>query len=148
MDARSATIAGRRQEELAPDDQDALWSVRLNRVVRRAMNVMVLHVDNCPSVAPLMDQMAQVLAGRTDGSVSERVVVSDAAAKRLKLRGSPTVLVDGSDPFPAPSGSMGLSCRLYETPYGPRGFPTEPLSLPHPVRLPRPVRPSPISLAR
>ena len=27
--------------------------------------------------------------------------------------GSPTILIDGNDPFPGPSGPVGLSCRSY-----------------------------------
>ena len=37
--------------------------------------------------------------------------------------GSPTVLVDGGDVFPA-SRTAGLSCRLYETPEGRKNSPT------------------------
>ena len=51
---------------------------------------------------------------------SVRVVASDHPG----FSGSPTVLVDGEDPFLA-SRVDGLSCRLYATPEGPRNSPTE-----------------------
>lgn len=49
--------------------------------------------------------------------------VEVAFAGRPGFSGSPTVLVDGVDVFPA-SRADGLSCRLYETPEGHRGSPT------------------------
>jgi hypothetical protein len=38
--------------------------------------------------------------------------------------GSPTILVNGRDPFPAATSTRALSCRLYPTPDGPAGSPT------------------------
>jgi len=40
------------------------------------------------------------------------------------LHGSPSVLVDGEDPFAEPGADVGLSCRLYRTPVGLAGAPT------------------------
>ena len=55
----------------------------------------------------------------------ERVeVTSPEDAERLSFRGSPTVLVDGLDPFADPSAPVGLSCRVSATPEGLRGSPT------------------------
>jgi len=46
-------------------------------------------------------------------------------AERLRFVGSPTLLLDGQDPFAAQTaGSFGLSCRIYRTPEGPAGSPT------------------------
>ncbi len=45
-------------------------------------------------------------------------------AERLGFIGSPTVLIDGSDPFAAPGSPVGLACRLYVTPEGLAGSPT------------------------
>ena len=42
----------------------------------------------------------------------------------LWFRGSPTVLVDGRDPFADESAPAGLSCRVFATPEGLRGAPT------------------------
>ena len=38
--------------------------------------------------------------------------------------GSPTILVDGRDPFPRTGPATELTCRLYPTPEGPAGSPT------------------------
>jgi hypothetical protein len=36
-----------------------------------------------------------------------------AEAARWGMRGSPTLLVDGADPFAAPGGGPAVACRLY-----------------------------------
>ena len=45
-------------------------------------------------------------------------------AERLRFRGSPTVLINGSDPFARESDPVGLSCRVFRTPGGLKGAPT------------------------
>jgi hypothetical protein len=44
--------------------------------------------------------------------------------ERLRFAGSPTILLNGTDPFDEPSGEYGLACRVYRTPEGPAGSPT------------------------
>jgi hypothetical protein len=74
------------------------------------MRLEVLHVPDCPNVAPLLGRLAEV----TDVPVSTRVVESDVEAARFGMAGSPTLLVDGVDPFAAPGECAGgVSCRLY-----------------------------------
>jgi ABC-2 type transport system permease protein len=52
-------------------------------------------------------------------------VNSDEEARRLGFPGSPTVRIDGRDPFPVPErGQGGLACRVYATPEGMRSIPT------------------------
>ncbi len=77
------------------------------------MNVTVLHTEDCPNLAPLLAELNDLLADRTDVTVATTVVHTDDEAQRLGFHGSPTVLVDGHDPFPAPSELVGLSCRQY-----------------------------------
>ena len=45
-------------------------------------------------------------------------------ADAARFRGSPTILVNGRDPFAGGDQTFGLSCRLYQTPHGPAGSPT------------------------
>jgi hypothetical protein len=45
-------------------------------------------------------------------------------AERLAFRGSPTILVNGVDPFAEPGTPIGLACRVYRTPAGGDGAPT------------------------
>jgi hypothetical protein len=37
-------------------------------------------------------------------------------AERLRFVGSPTILIDGRDPFGGTGEGFGLSCRVYATP--------------------------------
>ncbi len=51
-------------------------------------------------------------------------VHSAEEAERLGLRGSPTVLVDGHDPFSDPGATAGLACRIYRSAAGADGAPS------------------------
>jgi hypothetical protein len=77
------------------------------------MNVTVLHAEDCPNLEPLMAVLRELLQNRGDVTVATTVVCTDDEAQRIGFRGSPTVLVDGRDPCPAPPGPVGLSCRQY-----------------------------------
>lgn len=58
--------------------------------------------------------------------VSLALVESDEDAERVRFVGSPTLLLDGRDPFEEEAtGGYGLSCRIYRTPEGPAGSPTK-----------------------
>jgi hypothetical protein len=48
-------------------------------------------------------------------SVEETEVATPEAAARLGMRGSPTLIVDGLDPFPSNVVEGALACRLYKT---------------------------------
>jgi hypothetical protein len=88
------------------------------------MAITVLHVPDCPNLGLLRARLAEAL-DRLGGSVpvEERVVVEAEEAARLGFGGSPTLLVDGRDPFPTTAAGW-LTCRLYPTPSGPQGAPT------------------------
>lgn len=70
----------------------------------------VLHVPDCPNLAQLLERLREVTAA----PVITREVGSEAEAVALGMAGSPTLLVNGTDPFAALDGrECGLSCRLY-----------------------------------
>lgn len=77
------------------------------------MELTVLSVPDCPSVAVLTERLREVLGGRRDVRVSHRVVKDEVTAIRAGMHGSPTLLVDGRDPFAQPGQTPSLSCRLY-----------------------------------
>ncbi|WP_240617226.1 organomercurial lyase MerB [Nocardioides speluncae] len=75
-----------------------------------ATTIEVLHVPDCPNLAAMLERLAQV----TDLPLVTREVTTEAEAIGRGMAGSPTVLVNGTDPFAGPtSGGGGLSCRLY-----------------------------------
>jgi len=77
------------------------------------MRIQVLHVSDCPGAAVLTERLSSLLAGRPDVHLDRQVVTDDAQAVALGMSGSPTLLVDGVDPFAEPGRSPSMSCRLY-----------------------------------
>ncbi len=77
------------------------------------MHVTVLAVPDCPNVMLLEERLAQVLQGRRDLTVSRLVIADQDEAARRGMHGSPTILVDGADPFARPGQRPSVSCRLY-----------------------------------
>jgi hypothetical protein len=89
------------------------------------MQVELLYFDGCPNWQETEQRLreAMVTAG-CDVPVEHVHVTTAEQAERLSFRGSPTVLVDGVDPFADPDDPVGLSCRVFRTPEGLRGAPT------------------------
>jgi hypothetical protein len=77
------------------------------------MRLTILHVRDCPNVETLELRLAEVIAGRGDVDVERRLVDSEAVASELGMAGSPTLLVEGRDPFTESARSTSVSCRLY-----------------------------------
>ena len=77
------------------------------------MRVHILSVPDCPNVPPLQQRLAEVLAGRGDVTVTIEVIDSSDLAAEAGMAGSPTLLVDGVDPFAGPGQVPSVSCRLY-----------------------------------
>lgn len=79
------------------------------------MRVEMLIVPDCPNSPVLRERLALALAGRTDVEVAEHVVDGQAEAEHRGMHGSPTLLVEGRDPFAAPGAPASMSCRLYRS---------------------------------
>lgn len=87
------------------------------------MNIELLYFDGCPHWKTADERLAQV-AARRGLSVEHRLVTTPEEAEAAQFRGSPTILIDGRDPFASGDEAFGLSCRVYQTPDGPAGAPT------------------------
>ncbi|MGV8968390.1 MAG: thioredoxin family protein [Cellulomonas sp.] len=57
-------------------------------------------------------------------TVTHHLVETLEEAERVGFHGSPSVLLDGVDPFADAGAPVGLACRIYQTPAGPAGAPT------------------------
>jgi hypothetical protein len=79
------------------------------------MELMVLAVPDCRNAPVLERRLATALAGRPAVTVARRVITDAAQAARWGMHGSPTLLIDGHDPFAAPGVGAALACRLYPT---------------------------------
>lgn len=77
------------------------------------MKIEILHVPDCPNSGVLTDRLATLIADRGDVVVTQRVIRDHAEAATHGMSGSPTLLVDGVDPFAAAAAASSLSCRLY-----------------------------------
>jgi len=76
------------------------------------MDLLVLAVEACPHVSEFEERLAVALADLEGAVVRRRVIADEAAAAAAGMHGSPTLLVDGSDPFAAPGQPTSMSCRL------------------------------------
>lgn len=90
------------------------------------MQVELLYFDGCSNwqLADERLQHALVQARRDDVRVTRRQVNTPEQAEAAGFRGSPTVLVNGRDPFAGPDSAVGLSCRVFRTEFGLAGAPT------------------------
>ncbi|MUM18620.1 alkylmercury lyase [Mycobacterium sp. CBMA271] len=78
------------------------------------MNLEILQVPECPNVAVLQDRIGRALeAEHLTATITHRVIDSLAAAEQHGMTGSPTLLIDGRDPFDEPGLIPAVSCRLY-----------------------------------
>jgi hypothetical protein len=85
------------------------------------MDLVLLTVPGCPNAAAFEERLAAALAGHPAAAVRRRVVVDEREAAEAGMHGSPTLLIDGSDPFAAPGQPPSLSCRLYRDASGRTG---------------------------
>lgn len=81
------------------------------------MHITVLTVPDCPHAALARERIALALDGRP-AEVELVEITDEEHAARLGMTGSPTILVDGGDPFASPGGRSSVSCRLYRGPDG------------------------------
>lgn len=87
------------------------------------MRIQLLYFEGCPNWGVAAERLDRVAA--ECGATVERVLVdTPEAAQAWRFRGSPTVLVDGVDPFTDSDSAYGLACRVYATPQGLAGAPT------------------------
>lgn len=77
------------------------------------MRLKILQVPGCPGAALLEKRLAEVLAGCPEAEVTRQVIATQEEAERAGMTGSPTLLVDGTDPFTGPGQEPAISCRLY-----------------------------------
>jgi len=84
------------------------------------MEITILSVPGCPNApvarARVAEALAEVLGGR-DASVEMVEIADTAEAERRGMTGSPTILIDGTNPFTGPGRNQpaltqpALACR-------------------------------------
>jgi hypothetical protein len=98
----------------------------MEEAAARPVRVTLRYFDGCPHWRIAYDRLRQVLReeGLIDVEPVLELVVTADDAERLRFVGSPTILVEGRDPFGGTEEGFGLSCRVYTTPDGLAGSPT------------------------
>ena len=91
------------------------------------MDIQVLHIDDCPNWREAGTRLAAALKalGRYDVEVSYQLIEDTDTASRTGFAGSPTIVVNGADLFPSDGRTSDLACRVYVTPQGLAGLPTQ-----------------------
>ncbi|MEV4158249.1 organomercurial lyase [Nocardia salmonicida] len=83
------------------------------------MKLEILQVTDCPNVAVLEQRLHQATADTgIETQIVHRVIDDPDQAAEAGMTGSPTLLVEGRDPFAAPGQTPSISCRLYRTSAG------------------------------
>jgi hypothetical protein len=90
------------------------------------MRVGLRYFDGCPNWRVAEQRLRGVLTelGSPEAEIELERVETPEQAQAVAFRGSPTVLVDGEDPFLDDAAPVGLTCRIYATPDGPQGAPS------------------------
>jgi hypothetical protein len=82
------------------------------------MRIELVTVPECPNGPLTEHRLAEALADRPDVTVERRVAATPEQAGEYGMHGSPTVLIDGRDPFAEPGAAPSLSCRLFRDEQG------------------------------
>ncbi|NMM30992.1 MAG: thioredoxin family protein [Cellulomonas sp.] len=86
------------------------------------MDISLLYFDGCPNWKTTAERLTVIAAERPEITVIRHLVETVEDAERVAFHGSPSILIDGVDPFAG--AGVGLACRIYQTPQGPAGSPT------------------------
>ena len=89
------------------------------------MDVELLVVAECPNRVPAAALLRTDLddVGLARIPVTTIVIETPAQAERRGFIGSPTILIEGADPFAEPGQPAALACRIYRNTTGPAGIP-------------------------
>jgi hypothetical protein len=89
------------------------------------VDVELLLVPDCPTAGPAQHLLDRALraVGLAKTAIRVSVIESQRQAEARGFLGSPTILIDGRDPFAEPGRPAALACRVYSSPSEPAGLP-------------------------
>jgi len=98
---------------------------RLERVDDDDVDVELLVVPDCPGEAAASALLRGALddIGLTGVTFETTLVDTQQSAEQRGFVGSPTILINGNDPFAGPGQPAALACRIYSHAHGPAGVP-------------------------
>lgn len=88
------------------------------------VKITLQYFDGCPNWKVAAQRLAVIAAEHPGVTVTGQLIETTEEAEALGFRGSPSILLAGTDLFPDPSTAVGLACRRYLTPDGLAGAPT------------------------
>jgi hypothetical protein len=87
------------------------------------LRIELLHFEGCPGFTEVLGILENAVI--QEGFSAEILPVILDPNECSDFPGSPTILVNGEDLFPAERRAMSAaSCRIYATPEGPKNHPT------------------------
>lgn len=92
------------------------------------MKVELLYFEGCPTHEQAEKLLREVLEEEgIDVKIEKILVESEEKAEELKFIGSPTIRIDGKDVDPTAEQrkNYGLTCRMYLTDEGAKGWPSK-----------------------
>ena len=88
------------------------------------MRIDILYVTHCPNLAAARTRVQEAVQDAGVSAVVDEVeILTQEDAERFGMHGSPTILIDGHDPFRL-ADEPSLACRLYRTAGAVEGAPT------------------------
>ena len=87
------------------------------------MNVELLYFADCPNWEATQALLVE-FADTFDLEISSTKVSTISDASQRGFLGSPSIRLEGQDPFETGGESVGLACRIYQTEDGLAGAPT------------------------
>jgi hypothetical protein len=96
-----------------------------DRRILAGMDVELLVVPDCPNEVHAAALLRTALddVGLARIPITTTVIDTREDAGRRGFVGSPTILIDGEDPFAEPGRPAALACRIYRNTTGPAGIP-------------------------
>lgn len=94
------------------------------KVYRWRMDITLQYFDGCPNWKVTDERLIALTEGRPGMAVRRHLVDTVEEAERVGFGGSPSILINGIDPFERAAASGGLSCRRYLTTNGYAGSPS------------------------
>ena len=91
------------------------------------MKITIQYFDECPHWKLADERVRHVLRDFSgdDVTVEYQFIDSPETADEVRFHGSPTIHIDGRDPFITGVEQVGMSCRVFRTDDGIQGAPTE-----------------------
>lgn len=92
-----------------------------------SIEVTIQYFSGCPNWQDALRHVSEAARGAgVEVTVSTIAVETLEDAERLAFTGSPTIQLDGVDPFVVAGAAPALACRVYLTETGPAGAPSVP----------------------